>query len=99
MNRIELTGQVAIVTGGSGGIGLATVDRLAASSAKVLVSDINEAPLARAAASRPDIVTKPVDMLDDAAVSDAMAATTATFGRIDILVNCIGMEGTRASVV
>jgi len=99
MNRIELTGQVAIVTGGSGGIGLATVDRLAASGAKVLVWDINEASLARAAASRPDIVTKPVDMLDDAAVSDAMAATTATFGRIDILVNCIGMEGTRAAVV
>jgi NAD(P)-dependent dehydrogenase (short-subunit alcohol dehydrogenase family) len=99
MNRIDLTGQVAIVTGGSGGIGLATVDRLAASGAKVLLWDINEASLARAATSRPDIATRRVDMLDAAAVSDAMAATTTTFGRIDILVNCIGMEGTRASVI
>jgi len=82
MNRIELTGQVAIVTGGSGGIGLATVDRLAASGAKVLVWDINEASLAMAAASRRDIVTTRVDMLDDAAVSDAMAAATMRLGRI-----------------
>jgi 2-dehydro-3-deoxy-L-rhamnonate dehydrogenase (NAD+) len=99
MNRIELTDQVAIVTGGSGGIGTATVDRLVASGSKVLVWDINEASLAMLASSRPDIVTTKIDMLDDVAVSRAMAATYDTFRRIDILVNCIGIEGTRASVV
>jgi NAD(P)-dependent dehydrogenase (short-subunit alcohol dehydrogenase family) len=94
MNRIELTDQVAIVTGGSGGIGIATVDRLVASGSKVLVWDINEASLAMAASSRPDIVTTKIDILDDVAVSRAMAETYDTFGRIDILVNCIGTEGT-----
>jgi len=99
MNKIELSEQVAIVTGGSGGIGLATVDRLAASGAKVLAWDINEASLAVAAASRPSIVTTKVDMLDELAVSHAMAAAYDAFGRIDILVNCVGVEGTRVSVV
>ncbi len=99
MNKIELTDQVAIVTGGSGGIGVATVDRLTASGAKVLAWDINEASLTTAAASRPSIDATQVDMLDDAAVSHAMAAAFDKFGRIDILVNCIGGEGTGASVV
>jgi 2-dehydro-3-deoxy-L-rhamnonate dehydrogenase (NAD+) len=99
MNKIELTDQVAIVTGGSGGIGLATVDRLALSGAKVLIWDINEASLAAAAASRPGMATTQVDMLDELTVSRAMAAAYETFGRIDILVNCVGVEGTRAAVV
>jgi NAD(P)-dependent dehydrogenase (short-subunit alcohol dehydrogenase family) len=99
MNRIELTGQVAIVAGGSGGIGLANVDRLTASGAKVLVWDINAAALTDAVSSRPDLVSTQIDMLDDAAVSDAMTAAYDRFGRIDILVNCIGVEGVRASVV
>ena len=91
MNRIELTGQVAIVAGGSGGIGLATVDRLTASGAKVLVWDINAAALTDAVSSRPDLVSTQIDMLDDAAVSGAMTAAYGRFGRIDILVNCIGI--------
>jgi NAD(P)-dependent dehydrogenase (short-subunit alcohol dehydrogenase family) len=99
MNRIELTGQVAIVAGGSGGIGLATADRLTASGAKVLVWDINAAALTDAVSSRPVLVSTQIDMLDDAAVSDAMTAAYDRFGRIDILVNCIGVEGIRASVV
>jgi 2-dehydro-3-deoxy-L-rhamnonate dehydrogenase (NAD+) len=99
MNKIELTDQVAIVTGGSGGIGLATVDRLALSGAKVLIWDINKASLAAAAASRPDMATTQVDMLDELTVSRAMVAAYETFGRIDILVNCVGVEGTRAAVV
>jgi 2-dehydro-3-deoxy-L-rhamnonate dehydrogenase (NAD+) len=99
MNKIELTDQVAIVTGGSGGIGLATVDRLALSGAKVLIWDINEASLAAAAASRPGMATTQVDMLDELTVSRAMVAAYETFGRIDILVNCVGVEGTRAAVV
>lgn len=99
MNSIELTGQVAIVAGGSGGIGLATVDRLTASGAKVLVWDINAAALAAAESTRPDLVSTQIDMLDEAAVSDAMTEAYDRFGRIDILVNCIGVEGTRASVV
>jgi 2-dehydro-3-deoxy-L-rhamnonate dehydrogenase (NAD+) len=50
MNRIDLEGQVAAVTGGAQGIGLAIARRLGESGAKVAVWDIDEA-LVKAAAS------------------------------------------------
>ncbi len=99
MNRIDLSGRVAVVTGGAGGIGMATLDRLEASGAAVSVWDVNDDALAKAAAGRQLIRTVRVDMLDAEAVSAAMEAVAAEFGRIDIVVNCIGKEARRAAVV
>ena len=39
----ELTGKVAIVTGGSSGIGFGTAERMVAEGAKVVIADIDEA--------------------------------------------------------
>jgi 3-oxoacyl-[acyl-carrier protein] reductase len=47
MNRIDLDGRVAIVTGGAQGIGYATAQRMLRSGAKVIVWDIDETLLAR----------------------------------------------------
>ena len=44
-SRFDLTGKVAIVTGGAGGIGSATARLLASYCAKVLITDINQASL------------------------------------------------------
>lgn len=98
MNRIELTGQVAVVAGGAGGIGLETARRLAASGARVAIWDLNEAALAAAAGSLPAAHTARVDMMDEVAVSDAMASVQAENGRLDILVSCTGQEARRCAV-
>jgi len=99
MNRIELAGQVAVIAGGSGGIGLAAAERLAASGATVTVMDINAASLADASARLPELRTARVDMLDEHAVSAAMAEVFAAFGRLDILVSCTGKEARRCAIV
>jgi len=98
MNRIDLDGRVAVITGGSGGIGLATARRMLASGAKVSVWDVDATALARAKAGHPDLHTVEVDLLDEAAAEAATATTVAALGRIDILVNCVGIEGVRAAV-
>ena len=98
MNDIRLAGQVAVVSGGTGGIGLATVDRLRASGAKVIVWDINTEALEKAAANRPDIGIRTVDLLKEEEVSAASVAVTEAHERFDILVNCVGLEGTRSAI-
>lgn len=85
----ELTGLVAVVTGGAAGIGLATAQALTARGARVAVLDIKPevaAPLAGFTC----------DVSDDASVRDAIASVVAQFGGIDILINNagIGAQGT-----
>ena len=75
--------KVAIVTGGSSGIGLATAEALAASGCKVY-------DLSRRAFFHPEISHLSVDVTDEAAVKAAMAEIADKEGRIDILVNCAG---------
>jgi len=99
MNRIELTDRVAVVAGGAGGIGLETAKRLAASGARVAIWDLNETALGAAAEALPAARTVRVDMVDEAAVSDAMGSVHAEHGRLDILVSCTGMEARRCAVV
>lgn len=98
MNKIDLAGRIAVITGGSGGIGLATARRMISSGARVSLWDRDAAALARAAAELPSVHTIVVDLLDEAATEAAVAATVAEFGKIDVLVNSVGVEGVRAAV-
>ncbi|MGI6245928.1 MAG: SDR family NAD(P)-dependent oxidoreductase [Pseudochelatococcus sp.] len=98
MNDIKLAGQIAVVSGGTGGIGLATVDRLRASGAKVVLWDIDEGALEAAASARPDIEARKVDLLQEDEVGAAARAVAERYGRLDILVNCVGLEGKRSAL-
>ncbi len=103
MNRIDLQGRVAIVTGGAQGIGHAVAERMLASGAKVVLWDINAAQLDAArrelgAHRAHDVVTgATVELTDDAAVQAAAQAVLAQHGRIDILVNNAGITGGNAT--
>src|SRR5262249_37808044 len=86
-----LSGKVAIVTGGASGIGLSTVELLAAAGAKVAVVDRSAEASEQALAKAPGGIALAADVADEAAVERATDAVMQKFGRIDILVNCAGI--------
>ncbi len=97
MNRIDLSGRVAVITGGARGIGLATARRAAESGAALALWDMDAAALEAARASLPAGTTvHALDLTDEAAVRTAAAATEAAHGRVDILVNNAGITGGNA---
>jgi len=95
-NRIDLSGRVAVVTGGAQGIGAAVVERFLESGASVAIWD-QDAELAEKTAlelkPRGRVVPISVDITDLAQVQRANSETTGTFGRVDILVNNAGIAG------
>ena len=96
-NFFDLTGKVAIVTGGNGGIGLGIAEGLAHAGAKIGVIARN-AEKSKSAAKRlleqtgsePLMVT--ADVADSAQVQTAVRAVIEKFGRIDILFNNAGIN-------
>ncbi|HUF87415.1 MAG TPA: SDR family NAD(P)-dependent oxidoreductase [Thermohalobaculum sp.] len=100
MNRIDLEGRMAVVTGGAQGIGRAIVERLADSGARVTIWDLNRARAELASEEIGDAVSfVEVDMASWDAVRSAAARTEAEMGRIDILVNNTGIAGPNATLV
>jgi 3-oxoacyl-[acyl-carrier protein] reductase len=99
MNRIDLEGQVAAVTGGAQGIGLAIAGRLGGSGAKVAIWDIDEA-LVKAAASglTPPAFPVRMDITRPEDSERAVAETEAALGGITILVNSAGVAGQNTTV-
>lgn len=97
MNQIDLADQVAVVTGGAQGIGLAIARRLIQSGARVSLWDMREDLLATAVAELgPQSSALLVDITDYDGVARAEAKVTADFGRLDILVNSAGIAGKNA---
>jgi 2-dehydro-3-deoxy-L-rhamnonate dehydrogenase (NAD+) len=99
MNQIDLNDRVAIVTGGSGGIGMATADRMLRSGAKVVVWDRSPELVEAAQRALPEISGIVVDVTDEAGVKRATEETIDRFGRIEILVNAAGVTNPRTLVV
>jgi 3-oxoacyl-[acyl-carrier protein] reductase len=93
VNKIDLTGHIAIVTGGARGIGRAIAERFAASGAKVAVWDVDEPAANSAAAAIAGAVGLAADVTDPATIDAALAATEARLGTPDILVNNAGISG------
>jgi rhamnulose-1-phosphate aldolase/alcohol dehydrogenase len=92
-----LAGQVALVTGGAGGIGSATADRLLADGACVMLADIDAPALEAAAAGLAarhgaDAVRHvTMDVTRETAVEAAFSAAAVEFGGLDILVSNAGI--------
>ncbi|WP_322489579.1 SDR family NAD(P)-dependent oxidoreductase [Chloroflexus sp.] len=87
---MDLAGTVAIVTGGTGGLGVAVVERLLGTGATVITQYVNEPAFARLHECCPTAIGVRVDLTDEAAAKAAYDAIAATHGGIDILVNSAG---------
>lgn len=99
MNQYDLNGQVAVVTGGAQGIGLAVAKRLHASGAHVCLWDMDAGLAAQSAATLGERAEGAgVDVTDAAAVAALADATAARHGRIDVLVNSAGIAGSNGPV-
>jgi len=103
MITADLSGKVAFVTGGASGIGLATVERLAANGAMVAINDLEGNPRLRAEVARlradgRDVRPFPGDVAKVEQVDAMIAAAAAHFGRLDFLVNNAATPGTRAPI-
>jgi 3-oxoacyl-[acyl-carrier protein] reductase len=99
MNKLDLAGRVAIVTGGVSGIGLAVAQRVAESGATVSLWDRDAAALARLAmelGAKTKVHTANVDVGNYQQVVSAAKDTASALGKIDILVNSAGVAGANA---
>ena len=95
----DISGAVAVVTGGASGIGLATARALAAQGAHVALADVNEDGLRAAAddvrAHASDATTQVIavvtDVTDEAQVRELMRRALELTGRLDLVVACAGI--------
>jgi 3-oxoacyl-[acyl-carrier protein] reductase len=91
----KLNEKVALITGGSRGIGAAIAKRLAADGASVVITYAKDASAASAVVKAIELsggkaVAIQADAADTNAVKDAVEKTVATFGQLDVLVNNAG---------
>ena len=93
-NQVDLKGRGAVITGGARGIGFAIARRFIASGARVSLWDMDAAAID---AAKKELGTLThghvVDIVNDAEVAKAAAATERALDRIDILVNNAGITG------
>lgn len=96
MNSTSSTDRIALVTGGSGGIGRAVVEKLVADGFAVAVHYAGNAAKAEAIVSEVtakggQAIAVGGDVADEVAMKAAFDATTAAFGGIDVVVNTAGV--------
>ena len=94
LDVFRLDGRVALIPGGGGAIGAAMATALAGAGARVTVVDVTE-ERAEAAAARiretgAEVLALGADVTQEADCERIVAATVERFGRLDIVVNCVG---------
>jgi NAD(P)-dependent dehydrogenase (short-subunit alcohol dehydrogenase family) len=94
--RYDFAGLVAVVTGGSSGMGLATAEAFAEAGAGVVLADVNEDALGAATDDMTLAGRRALGVLCDVSQEDQVAAmvdrTVAAFGRLDMAFNNAGIQ-------
>jgi NAD(P)-dependent dehydrogenase (short-subunit alcohol dehydrogenase family) len=101
-NLFDLTGKVGLVTGGNGGIGLGMAEGMAQHGADVVIwgtnPDKNAAAVERLAKQGGRVTSRLVDVSDEAAVKEGIAAILEEFGRLDAAIANAGISIRRDSL-
>ena len=92
MQIFDLAGKPVLVTGASGGIGLALVKGFVEASANVIAADLDPEPVAAAMLGSDSVMPIALDVSDASAISKVLAQARARFGPVDILVNNAGVK-------
>lgn len=90
--------QVAVVTGGGQGIGLACAKRLRAQGSRIAIWDMDDEALAQAADTLGDITACRVNIADWESVAAAVEQTEAALGGITQVVNSAGIAGPNTTI-
>jgi len=88
---LKLSGKIAIITGGSRGIGLATAKILSENGATVVITAKNPERLEKAVLEIPNAIGIPADVRKTNDVKNVVSKTIEKFGKLDILVNNAGI--------
>src|SRR6185312_3448 len=101
----RLLGKVAVVTGGSSGIGLAIASALASEASSILLTGRNQetldhaaAELSRESAGKGRVLALQCDIRDNEAIARMFVVLTTEFGQLDILVNNAGISQSARAV-
>ncbi|TRD10012.1 SDR family oxidoreductase [Erythrobacter insulae] len=103
MELFDLSGRVAVITGGNGGLGLGMARGLVKAGANVAIWARNNTKNARAMLELRSIGTGEIkalqcDVTDETQIESAMAATLAAFGRIDACFANAGISGAGTAI-
>ncbi len=89
--------QIAIVTGGAGGLGKSIAQRLAEEGATVIIFDLNETGLksveSELRGENLKVDSQLVDVTDERSVVEGFNKVAEEYGQLDIMVNCAGIIG------
>jgi NAD(P)-dependent dehydrogenase (short-subunit alcohol dehydrogenase family) len=95
MDRFSLAGNVAVVTGGAGGIGRAIAIALGEADARVIAADVSAQAATRVADELAErglaVVGRSLDVSDGPGVDAFFGGVVSEFGRVHVLVNCAGI--------
>lgn len=88
----DLAGKVAVITGAGSGLGLAMAHKFAAANMAIVLADIDEPALERAATEVPaDVLAVPCDVTSYPDLQGLAAAAVSRFGRVNVLCNNAGI--------
>lgn len=95
---MDISGKIAVITGGASGLGRATAEAIIARGGHVAIFDLNEELAQQTAKELGNARAYQVNVTDDASVTQAVEKVKADYGSIHINVNCAGIGAAARTV-